>query len=68
MNGTLASQRVKPRSTGGLNAFVGMVLALIIGFVIDRKLEKSAAFALGGGVLRFFVLMRGEYGVASEPA
>ena len=47
---------------------VGLVLAAIATFVIERDYDKAAAFAVAGAVLTFFGFMHGEaIGVGSSP-
>jgi adenine/guanine/hypoxanthine permease len=47
---------------------VGLVLAAIATFVIERDYDKAAAFSLAGAVLTFFGFMHGEaIGVGSSP-
>jgi len=54
---------------GGGAVLVGVVLAAIAVFVIERQLWRAAAFAAVGGVLTFFGFMHGErIGVAQSPA
>lgn len=45
---------------GGGAILVGLVLAAIAVFVIDRKFEMAAIFALAGAALTFFGFMHGE--------
>jgi AGZA family xanthine/uracil permease-like MFS transporter len=53
---------------GGGAIVGGLVLGAIGAFILDRKLEKSAAFALAGAVLTFFGFMHGEaIGVGVSP-
>src|SRR5579871_4518248 len=39
---------------GGGATLAGIILGAVTVFVIDRQLEKAAAFALAGGILTFF--------------
>jgi len=53
---------------GGGSILGGLVLGAITAFVIDRKFEKAAAFALAGALLTFLGFMHGEQiGFAVSP-
>jgi AGZA family xanthine/uracil permease-like MFS transporter len=53
---------------GGGSILTGLVLGAIGAFVIDRRFNEAAAFALAGAVLTFFGFMHGEsIGVAVTP-
>jgi AGZA family xanthine/uracil permease-like MFS transporter len=53
---------------GGGSILTGLILGAIGAFVIDRKFNEAAAFALAGAVLTFFGFMHGEsIGVAVTP-
>jgi AGZA family xanthine/uracil permease-like MFS transporter len=53
---------------GGGSILTGLVLGAIGVFVIEKKFEKAAAFALSGAVLTFFGFMHGEsVGLAVTP-
>jgi AGZA family xanthine/uracil permease-like MFS transporter len=46
----------------------GIILGAITVFIIDRELDKAAAFALAGAILTFFGFIHGEaIGIASSP-
>jgi len=54
---------------GGGAVLVGLVLAAIAVFIIERQLWRAAAFAGAGAVLTFFGFMHGErIGFAESPA
>ena len=53
---------------GGGATLAGIILGAVTVFIIERQLEKAAAFALAGGVLTFFGFIHGEeIGVAQSP-
>lgn len=53
---------------GGGAILGGLVLGAMGAFIVDRKFEKAAAFALAGAVLTFFGFMHGEaIGFAVSP-
>jgi AGZA family xanthine/uracil permease-like MFS transporter len=53
---------------GGGATLAGIILGAITVFIIDRQLEKAAAFALAGAVLTFFGFIHGEgIGVDRSP-
>jgi AGZA family xanthine/uracil permease-like MFS transporter len=53
---------------GGGATLAGIILGAVTVFIIDRRLEMAAAFALAGGVLTFFGFIHGEeIGVAQSP-
>ncbi len=53
---------------GGGATLAGIVLGAVSVFIIDRQLEKAAAFALAGALLTFFGFIHGEeIGVAQSP-
>jgi AGZA family xanthine/uracil permease-like MFS transporter len=52
---------------GGGAILAGVVLGATTVFIIERQLEKAAAFALAGAILTFFGLMHGEaIGIATK--
>jgi AGZA family xanthine/uracil permease-like MFS transporter len=54
---------------GGGATLAGIMLGAITVFIIDRQLEKAAAFALAGAVLTFFGFIHGEgVGIGQTPA
>ena len=53
---------------GGGATLAGIILGAVTVFIIDRRLEMAAAFALAGAVLTFFGFIHGEeIGVAQSP-
>jgi len=53
---------------GGGATLAGIILGAVTVFIIDRRLEMAAAFALAGGLLTFFGFIHGEeIGVAQSP-
>ncbi len=53
---------------GGGATLAGIILGAVTVFIIDRQLEKAAAFALAGSLLTFFGFIHGEeIGVAQSP-
>ena len=53
---------------GGGATLAGIILGAVTVFIIDRQLEKAAAFALAGALLTFFGFIHGEeIGVAQSP-
>ncbi len=53
---------------GGGATLAGIILGAITVFIIDRRLEMAAAFALAGAVLTFFGFIHGEeIGVGQSP-
>jgi AGZA family xanthine/uracil permease-like MFS transporter len=71
MAGKLAQQGVLYSglsALGGGAILAGVVLGAVTVFIIERQLEKAAAFALAGAVLTFFGLMHGEaIGIGKSP-
>ena len=53
---------------GGGATLAGIVLGAVTVFIIERQLEKAAAFAFAGAILTFFGLMHGEEVGAFENA
>ena len=53
---------------GGGATLAGIILGAVTVFIIDRQLDKAAAFALAGAFLTFFGFIHGEeIGVAQSP-
>jgi AGZA family xanthine/uracil permease-like MFS transporter len=53
---------------GGGATLAGIILGAVTVFIIDRQLEKAAAFALAGSLLTFFGFIHGEeIGVGQSP-
>jgi AGZA family xanthine/uracil permease-like MFS transporter len=53
---------------GGGATLAGIILGVVTVFIIERQLEKAAAFALAGAFLTFFGLIHAEdLGVGSRP-
>jgi adenine/guanine/hypoxanthine permease len=53
---------------GGGATLAGIILGAVTVFIIDRQLEKAAAFALAGAILTFFGLIHSEgIGFAQSP-
>ena len=53
---------------GGGSILGGLVFGAIAAFMIDKKFQKAAYFALAGAVMTFFGFMHGEHiGVAMSP-
>jgi AGZA family xanthine/uracil permease-like MFS transporter len=53
---------------GGGATLAGIVLGAVTVFIIERQLEKAAAFALAGSILTFFGLIHAEdLGVGQSP-
>ena len=53
---------------GGGATLAGIILGAITVFIIERKLEKAAAFALAGAILTFFGLIHAEaIGIGQSP-
>ncbi len=53
---------------GGGATLAGIILGAVCVFIIERQLEKAAAFALAGAFLTFFGFIHGEQiGVAQSP-
>ncbi|MBS0561841.1 MAG: regulator [Proteobacteria bacterium] len=53
---------------GGGATLAGIMLGAVTVFIIDRELEKAAAFALAGAVLTFFGFIHGEgVGIGESP-
>ena len=53
---------------GGGATLAGIILGAITVFIIDRELEKAAAFALAGMLLTFFGFIHGEgIGIGRSP-
>ncbi|MGO9418076.1 regulator [Roseiarcus sp.] len=53
---------------GGGATLAGIILGAVTVFIIDRQLEKAAAFALAGSLLTFFGFIHGEeIGVGKSP-
>jgi adenine/guanine/hypoxanthine permease len=53
---------------GGGATLAGIILGAVTVFIIERRLEMAAAFALAGGLLTFFGFIHGEeIGVAQSP-
>jgi AGZA family xanthine/uracil permease-like MFS transporter len=53
---------------GGGSILVGVILAAVAVFMIDRKFMNAAGFAMAGAVLTFFGLMHGEQiGIGQSP-
>jgi adenine/guanine/hypoxanthine permease len=53
---------------GGGATLAGIILGAVTVFIIERQLEKAAAFALAGALLTFFGFIHGEeIGVAQSP-
>src|SRR5271163_4988376 len=53
---------------GGGATLAGIILGAVTVFIIERELEKAAAFALAGSILTFFGLIHAEdLGIAQSP-
>jgi AGZA family xanthine/uracil permease-like MFS transporter len=53
---------------GGGATLAGIILGAVTVFIIERQLEKAAAFALAGSVLTFFGLIHAEgIGIGQSP-
>ena len=53
---------------GGGATLAGIILGAVTVFIIERQLEKAAAFALAGAVLTFFGLIHAEdLGIGQSP-
>ena len=53
---------------GGGATLAGIILGAVTVFIIERQLEKAAAFALAGSVLTFFGLIHAEdLGIGQSP-
>ncbi len=57
------------QTLGGGATLAGIILASVTIFIIDRELDKAAAFALAGAILTFFGFIHGEgIGLGRSPA
>jgi AGZA family xanthine/uracil permease-like MFS transporter len=53
---------------GGGATLAGIILGAVTVFIIERQLEKAAAFALAGSILTFFGLIHAEdLGIGQSP-
>ena len=56
------------QTLGGGATLAGIILGAVTVFIIERQLEKAAAFALAGSVLTFFGLIHAEdLGIGQSP-
>src|SRR3984957_11291373 len=56
------------QTLGGGATLAGIILGAVTGFIIERQLEKAAAFALAGSILTFFGLIHAEdLGIGQSP-
>src|SRR5271157_5446333 len=56
------------QTLGGGATLAGIILGAVTVFIIERQLEKAAAFALAGSILTFFGLIHAEdLGVGQSP-
>ena len=56
------------QTLGGGATLAGIILGAVTVFIIERQLEKAAAFALAGSILTFFGLIHAEdLGIGQSP-
>ena len=56
------------QTLGGGATLAGIILGAVTVFIIERQLEKAAAFALAGSILSFFGLIHAEdLGIGQSP-